>query len=249
MIYQGTKTKNISFPLGGIGTGCIGLSGNGELVDWEIFNRPNKSTRNGYSHFAIKASCKEKTVTKVLHGDTNESLLGAYEPNAKYAGIGFGPRSNSMAGFPHFKNVSFEGEFPMATLIFSEEGFPGVIRLSAFNPFIPHNELDSSLPVAMFEWQIENTADEEIEYALSFTVQNPNECSENKICQTDEYTGLFYRNAGKAQNEIGYDKSLELSDKIITEIGDHYNLIVDLEWIIDKLKDEKYDRKEIYYND
>lgn len=59
MKYTGQKTKNISFPIGGIGTGCIGLSGNGELVDWEIFNRPNKNTRNGYSHFVIKATVHE----------------------------------------------------------------------------------------------------------------------------------------------------------------------------------------------
>lgn len=31
MKYTGQKTKNISFPIGGIGTGCIGLSGNGEV--------------------------------------------------------------------------------------------------------------------------------------------------------------------------------------------------------------------------
>ena len=34
MIYEKEYTKNISFPLGGIGTGCIGLAGNGELKDW-----------------------------------------------------------------------------------------------------------------------------------------------------------------------------------------------------------------------
>ncbi len=83
MIYSGKKTKNISFPLGGIGTGCIGLGGNGELIDWKIFNRPNKSTRNGYSHFAIKVSYKGKTYAKVLHGDTNESYLGAYDATKK----------------------------------------------------------------------------------------------------------------------------------------------------------------------
>ena len=41
-IYRGPNTKEISFPLGGIGTGCIGLSGNGRFIDWEIFNKPNK---------------------------------------------------------------------------------------------------------------------------------------------------------------------------------------------------------------
>ena len=52
MIYN--KVKNISFPLGGIGTGCIGLAGNGELNDWEIFNRPNK---NGLPENVCCASC------------------------------------------------------------------------------------------------------------------------------------------------------------------------------------------------
>ena len=39
-VYKEEKTREISFPLGGIGTGCVGLAGNGQLVDMEIFNRP-----------------------------------------------------------------------------------------------------------------------------------------------------------------------------------------------------------------
>ena len=52
--YKDNKTREISFPLGGIGTGCIGLAGNGRLIDWEIFNKPNKGSINGFSHFAVK---------------------------------------------------------------------------------------------------------------------------------------------------------------------------------------------------
>ena len=88
------KTKSISFPLGGIGTGCIGLMGYGEIADWEIFNKPNKSSRNGYSHFAIKASGKGIGSCKVLHGDTNESYMGNYDIGM-FKGIGFGPKSSS----------------------------------------------------------------------------------------------------------------------------------------------------------
>ena len=54
-VYEGAKTAQISFPLGGIGAGGIGLAGNGRLVDWEIFNRPNKGSVNGFSHFAVRA--------------------------------------------------------------------------------------------------------------------------------------------------------------------------------------------------
>ena len=49
MVYKGENLREISFPLGGIGTGCIGVAGNGALIDWEIFNRPNKGSINGTS--------------------------------------------------------------------------------------------------------------------------------------------------------------------------------------------------------
>lgn len=32
-LYTGERTRHISFPLGGIGAGGIGLAGNGHLVD------------------------------------------------------------------------------------------------------------------------------------------------------------------------------------------------------------------------
>ncbi len=35
-VYTGAKTSQISFPLGGIIGGSIGLCGNGRLIDWEM---------------------------------------------------------------------------------------------------------------------------------------------------------------------------------------------------------------------
>ena len=69
MKYTGKHTKEISFPLGGIGTGSIGLGGDGRLVDWEIYNRPSKGSINGNSHFAIRAIDGEKITAAVLNGD------------------------------------------------------------------------------------------------------------------------------------------------------------------------------------
>ena len=211
--YKKNKTKNISFPIGGIGTGCIGLSGNGQLIDWEIFNRPNKNSFNGYTHFAIKANYQKKTIVKVLHGDTNENYMGSYQ-NKKFTGFGFGPHSISMAGFPHFKNVNFEATFPLAKLTFEDQDFPARVSLCAFNPFIPHDEFNSSLPAGFFEWEIENTADEEIEYSISLSVQNPADISCNERVEKNGYKGIFLKTADKSGDEIGYtDISILTDDK------------------------------------
>ncbi len=208
MIYQGKNTKNISFPLGGIGTGCIGLSGNGELIDFEIFNKPSKSTRNGYTHFAIKEVREGKTNIKILQGDTNESYIGNYDINGWMSGIGYGPKPNSLAGFPHFKSLVFEGEFPISKLTFEEEIFSAKCTLTAFNPFIPHDDFNSSIPCAMFLWNVENVTDSEIEYSLAFSVQNPNSVSVNR--EVDK--GIFFGCGDKSESEIGYTDMCVLTD-------------------------------------
>lgn len=43
MRYDKEHSKEIIFPLGGIGTGSIGLTAEGRLVDFEIFNRPTRA--------------------------------------------------------------------------------------------------------------------------------------------------------------------------------------------------------------
>ncbi len=229
MIYQNEKTKYISFPLGGIGSGCIGLAGNGELIDWEIFNRPNKDTRNGYSHFAIKATRGGKTTAMVLHGDTNERLVGRTYREENYMGYGYGPSVDSLAGFPHFKNVKFDGTFPTAKLTFTDDRFPATVALNAFNPFIPHDEYNSSIPAAFFEWEIENTEDEAIEFALSFTVQNPSAVSKNSRISDGNANGIFFISDGKADSETDYCDLCILTDNADTTVQEY--------WYRGKMKD------------
>ena len=79
MKYVGQYTKEISFPLGGIGTGSIGLGGDGRLIDWEIFNKPSKGSINGYTHFAIRAIQGDKITAAVLNGDIQKEFIGQYK--------------------------------------------------------------------------------------------------------------------------------------------------------------------------
>jgi len=222
MIYEKQKAKNISFPLGGIGTGSIGLAGNGELTDWEIFNRPNKCSRNGYSHFAVKASYANKNIVKVLQGDTNEDLMGVSCGSKGHYGYGYGPRENSLAGFPHFKNVSFDGTFPIAKLLFSDEDFPALVRLCAFNPFIPHDEFNSSLPAAFFEWEIENITNETIRFSIACTVCNPADVSCNQKVSDGNLNGILLKCAGKKDTETGYSDLCVFTDNNDTAIQEYW---------------------------
>ena len=76
-VYQGDQLREISFPLGGIGTGSIGLAGYGGLVDWEIFNVANKNSFNGFSHFAIKAERDGRVLdARALVGDYTKNYTG-----------------------------------------------------------------------------------------------------------------------------------------------------------------------------
>ncbi|NLC67829.1 MAG: hypothetical protein GX754_03370 [Clostridiaceae bacterium] len=172
-IYRGAKTREISFPLGGIGTGCISLSGNGRLIDWEIFNRPNKGSLNGFSHFAIKAEVSGNVVdARVFNGDLQPPYSGDYG-KSHFRGFGFGPDRGTMAGVPHFEDVEFRGEYPVATLKFIDPGFPAEVEMKAFNPFIPLNDKDSTIPGAFFEIEITNTQSQPINYTIALSLNNP----------------------------------------------------------------------------
>ena len=172
-LYTGERTRHISFPLGGIGAGGIGLAGNGHLVDWEIFNKPNKGSVNGFSHFAIRAEEAGATVdARILQGDLTPPFMGDIS-QGMFQGFGFGPRREYMSGLPHFRDVEFRGEFPFANLRFVDETFPGEVGLRAFSPLIPLEEDDCSLPAAFFEFEMSAPEDRRLTYTLVGVLANP----------------------------------------------------------------------------
>jgi non-lysosomal glucosylceramidase len=164
--YSADSTRNVIFPLGGIGAGCIGIGGDGRLRDWEIYNRPSKGSVNGFSHFAVRAEKEGKVLdTRVLHGPFQGSLTGDFL-GRPFNSFGFGVRREHMAGFPSFESSTVSGPYPVATLDFADSRFPGAVRMQAFSPFMPLNSRESSLPTAMFEFTLTNTDSEALDYTL-----------------------------------------------------------------------------------
>jgi non-lysosomal glucosylceramidase len=166
-VYEGETSSRISFPLGGIGTGSVGLSGSGRLIDWEIFNKPDKGSTNGFSHFAVKAERGGEVLdARVLNGPYHGDRTGDFQAEGN-RNFGTGARRDSLVGMPHFAHSTFEGRFPVARIAFADNRFPGRVAMQAFSPFIPLNDRDSSMPAALFEFTLANTTDEPIDYTIA----------------------------------------------------------------------------------
>lgn len=204
MKYNNEYTKEISFPLGGIGSGSIGLAGNGRLVDWEIFNRAAKGSVNSYSHFAVKAITNGKPIAKILNGDTLDGFVGRYGAAGGCTGYGYGLATQSMSGFPHFRKAEFDGRFPIATIEFSDADFPAIVKMTAFNPLIPNDADNSSIPAAFFEIEIKNTTESAIEYQIALSVANPFPVSQNSARTDGRIHMLYLKNAGDEPNTPTY---------------------------------------------
>lgn len=179
MKYSENSLNEIVFPLGGIGSGCIGLKGNGQLVDFEIFNRPNKNSYNGYTHLAIRTIDPDGNVNaRILNGDTTSSLTGSPALNG-FSGFGFGPLGATMCGFPHFRECTFDGNFPFADIALADPDFDGNVSVRAFNPMIPNDALNSSIPSAFFRISYTNTSSRPMDVDFVFVIANPFKSGEN----------------------------------------------------------------------
>ena len=173
--YEGDNLNLIAFPLGGIGAGCISLSGAGKLVDWEIFNQPNVGYQPRFSFLSVRAKAEGGVpVFKVLEGQLRERLDGPphLAQGMFHEGHGIGPQQTQAAGLPRMRNCRFRGRFPFAEVELSDPSLPLVATIEGWSPFIPGNSRDSSLPVAMLKVTLRNCSTKRVEFALAANVQN-----------------------------------------------------------------------------
>lgn len=204
-VYTGEDAREISFPLGGIGTGSIGLAGNGQLIDVEIFGRPNKGSNASLTNFAVKAENSEGVLdTRILVSDYLGCRSGSF---GKTGTFGTGPDHRAtFAGFPHFRTSRFEGRFPMAKITFEEPAFPGSIAMEAFNPFIPSDSENSSLPAAFFAFDITNTQESTLRYTLAFSVKNlyTDFYGNHSVCTDGPVTSIHLENPDYPDDDIRF---------------------------------------------
>ena len=161
--FSGRQLRMISFPLGGVAAGSLGLGGRGQLVNWEMFNRPNKGFRPPYAFPAIWAQSGNATpVARVLES----RILPPYDGQD---GLG----SDNVPGLSRLESATFTGAYPLAHIDFQDRSLPVSVELDAFSPFIPHEPDDSGLPVAILRYSVTNPGTAAAQVAIAFSIENP----------------------------------------------------------------------------
>ncbi|NIA14425.1 MAG: hypothetical protein GWP08_10105 [Nitrospiraceae bacterium] len=162
--FSGTALGEIAFPLGGIGTGSVALTGRGGLKDMEIFNRPNFGPAFPFTFPIVYAKeIGKEPVCRVLQAP-------ALPPHTH--GGGGDPHVNGE-GFPHMDSAQFRGEYPFAHIDFKSRRLPVKVALEAYNPFIPGNPDDSGFPAAVFRYTVTNTGKTRVQATVAWSLWNP----------------------------------------------------------------------------
>ncbi len=162
--FTGRQLARISFPLGGIGTGGIGLGGRGNLMDWEIFNRPDVGNSPQYAFPSIWAKVGGVTpVSRVLE----RRLLPPYDLNPDNLGAA------NVPGLPRLTEATFRGSFPIANIQFHDDRLPVAVSLDAFSSFQPVDADLSGLPFAILSYTVRNPNREAAEAVIAWSIENP----------------------------------------------------------------------------
>src|SRR5579859_2900263 len=183
--------REIAFPLGGIGTGTVSLGGCGNFRDWEIFNRPNKGGILPFTFVSMH----------LAGGGLAKPLVRVIErqPHPPYTGSDGVPRDTAL-GLPRFREAVFTGSYPFANIEFLDAKLPVEVSLEAFNPMIPLETADSSLPVAVLTYSVKNRAASVVNAALAFSIMNP--VGYDGVSRLDSRHGDFF---GANRNEFRAD--------------------------------------------
>jgi len=197
-VFRGRQLRMISFPLGGVAAGSIGLGGRGQLINWEIFNRPNKGFRPSYSFPSIWAQAGSgEPVARVLES----RILPPYEGQD---GLG----SDNAPGLSRLASAVFRAEYPLAHIEFEDPALPVIVQLEAFSPFIPHEPDDSGLPAAILRYRVTNPGHGAASVGIAFSIDNPVKTdSKTEARRRNEYreesgvAGLVMSNPGLAAED------------------------------------------------
>ena len=186
-------------PLGGLGGGCIGRGFRGDFRRWNL--NPGK-----YQHGAVAADQFSVRVCRA-----------GQPPVARVLSVENGSESEGLGGWGwgmDARVATYHALYPRAWTVY-EEAVP-LIRLVCrqVSPVLPNDYVESSLPVGVFEWSVENLGASAAEVSVMFSFQNGTGASSDKagghynrrfdvFCDGEKGEGEGGREEGSAAAVVG----------------------------------------------
>ncbi|TXG39044.1 GH116 family glycosyl-hydrolase [Seonamhaeicola maritimus] len=153
----GKELEFIGMPINGIGTGQVYLGGDGSLWCWNLDGEPDdiwKEMGQGHKYM--------KPVTPYSPMDQGFALQ-----------VGLGKEKQVFRlDSSGFRDIVFTNKYPMGDVSYADAACPVRVQLEAYTPFIPLNRDDSSYPVTVMRYTIENISDKEQDVSIGGWIEN-----------------------------------------------------------------------------
>lgn len=141
-------------PLGGIGGGTITRGWRGQFCRWQL--NPGM-----YQHQTVIAD--QFTVCLRRDGRTvYQQVLSLERPSVLHSW------NWGLCGYFAF----YHALYPRAWTVYQLPGQSVTLTCRQITPILPHDYQDSSLPVGVFVWDVENEGDETLDVSIMFSMRN-----------------------------------------------------------------------------
>jgi non-lysosomal glucosylceramidase len=140
-------------PVGGLGSGSIGRTHGGDFARWHL--------EVGTHRFRSAAACQFSVYWERADGSRGSHVLSTLRPDELGAWNWDMPVG---AG-------TYAALFPRAWLSYDWDALPVRLTHTQLSPVLPHNYRETSYPLGLFGWYLENTTDEPLRVGLMFTWQ------------------------------------------------------------------------------
>ena len=161
--YSGDYLNRIAFPIGGMGAGMFCIEGSGAVSNMSVRNKPD--VFNEPQFFAALSIKGINNGSKILEGPVPDWKKFGQHGSANGSG-------SATTGLPRFHKAVFKSQFPFATIDLADKELPVSVELTAWSPFIPGDENNSSLPAGALTYKIKNTGAKTIDAVFSYNAAN-----------------------------------------------------------------------------
>ena len=149
-------------PLGGLGAGSIGRTHRGDFARWHLDPGRHRFESIAASQFSL-------FVQRPGPGGGRETERSAHVLST------FRPEPGTLPDWGWDWPIgagTYHGLFPSAWFEYDWDALPVRLLQKQFSPVIPNNYRESSYPVAIFEWRVQNVGPDPVTIGLMFTWQN-----------------------------------------------------------------------------